>query len=556
MSITQTAPGAQEELPDSPWTPAAVRAAGVEGLARVLADVGCLLEELATQPGDLFEVQGAQRRALTNLMVSEQVIRGAQDALEARTVVALAEVTRRDRTREARDAAAHETSAVPSQAALDEQADGRTRRDHSLITRCSPSASGSSLASDRRLVGSLPKMLNALATRKVSAQAAYAVAGTTAVLDDEQRHRVDEALAERLPDLDGLGVRGWRDEVTAVMMELDAEGALLRHRRARRTRSVSVTPGDHGMATFSAYLPALDARLLHKRLSLEAERRRAQGADDGHSAVMADALVDTVLSREGAMDAVELDVGVIITDRALFRPDCGDPAQIEGYGPVPAEAVREQLRAATSPPADPAADPFGAEGEQTRAVLRRLYTHPATGELVAVESRGRAFPPAMAKFLTWRDTSCRGPFCNAHTRQHDHIVPYASGGATSVDNGQDTCAHCNQKENDAWSVERIEDPDHPGHRVEWTGHSGITRVTTPTRLVRPQPPPDGGPSAGSPAPPGPDEPAVPADSGAPCTTSPVAVRAGRPIRSRAWRANVQRLLARRAEVLAEDDGAD
>ena len=119
-----------------------------------------------------------------------------------------------------------------------------------------------------------------------------------------------------------------------------------------------------------------------------------------------------------------------------------------------------------------------------RAVIRRLYTHPTTGELVSMDYRARAFPPAMARFLTWRDTSCRGPFCNASIRQHDHVKPSARGGPTSLDNGQDACLHCNQKEEDALEVERVEDPERPGHRVAWTGYGGTTRTTTPSPLVK------------------------------------------------------------------------
>ena len=495
MSITKDAPDAAEEFPSSSWSPEGVRAGGVEGLAQLLGDVGHLLEELAKDPGDLFETRGMTRSSVVHLMHSEQVIRGAQDALEARTVVALDAVTRRDRTDAAHDEAAHEGSAVPSSKVLGEQAHGIARRDHSLITRCSPSAAGSSLASARRLVASMPTMFTALATRKVSAQVAYAVSGATSVLDDDQRREVDAILGERLPFLDAAGVRQWRAEVATAITELDPEGAAVRHQQARKERSLTLTPGQHGMANLTAHVPAIDAALMHKRISLEAERRRAEGADEGHGALAADALVDTVLGRDGAMESVELDVGVIITDRALFRPDAGDAAQITGYGPVPAEAVRAQLRAATAPPKDADQDPLGAEGPEARAVIRRLYTHPTTGELVAVESRARAFPPAMARFLTWRDTSCRGPFCNAQSRQSDHITPYARGGPTTADNGQDTCGHCNQKEENTLRVERVDDPEQPGHRVAWTGHSGVTRVTSPRPLVRPARPvgtrPDG-----------------------------------------------------------------
>ena len=98
-------------------------------------------------------------------------------------------------------------------------------------------------------------------------------------------------------------------------------------------------PGQHGMATLSARLSAIDAARIRKRFSLEAERRRAAGARDGHGALMADAFADALLGHGDAAGPGILDIGVIITDRALFRPDAGEPAHLEGYGPVPAEAV-------------------------------------------------------------------------------------------------------------------------------------------------------------------------------------------------------------------------
>src|SRR5690625_7324633 len=107
---------------------------------------------------------------------------------------------------------------------------------------------------------------------------------------------------------------------------------------------------------------------------------------------MADVLVDTILGRDDQMDPTTLDIGLIITDRALFRPDDGEIAQVEGYGAVPAEAVREQLRAALRDPKTAQEDRYGPDGPTVRAVLRGLYAHPASGELVAVESKAKVFP--------------------------------------------------------------------------------------------------------------------------------------------------------------------
>src|SRR5690625_720632 len=185
------------------------------------------------------------------------------------------------------------------------------------------------------------------------------------------------------------------------------------------------------------------------------------------------------------MDPTMLDIGMIITDRALIDPGAGDIAQIEGYGPVPVDCVREDLRAALREPADLQDGPIGPDGPDLRAVLRRLYTHPTTGELVAVESKARAFPKAMARFLAWRDTVCRGPHCNAVIRQSDHIRSIARGGKTSIDNGQGLCAACNLKEQMAREIERSQGS---GHRVRWTSNAGLTRTTTPTSLTLPAPP--------------------------------------------------------------------
>ena len=287
---------------------------------------------------------------------------------------------------------------------------------------------------------------------------------------------------------------------------------------------MTVRRGEHGMATVTAHVTALDAALVRKRLSLEAERLRSSGDRRGHQAIQADTFVDTLIGRSESMEPVTLDIGVIITDHVLLDPGAGDLAQIEGYGTVPAEAVRESLRGPLDAIGGTADDPLGPEdslgpdeplgpdGPALRAVLRRLYEHPRTEELVAVESRARAFPPALARFIRLRDRTCRGPHCNAPIRHIDHIRPHAAGGSTCLDNGQGACAFCNDKEQQLASVERVGDSTVDGHVVEWITRLGTRRRTRPARLrsagdaprssssssppppnapdARPEPPPD------------------------------------------------------------------
>ena len=461
-----------------------LRQAGPAALAEMLGDLAHLLHRIAGDPGATFDLDGAARDDFSGVLGSLHACSAALASLEARAAISLRDATRRDRHAAARDEAAHEGGAEPSRTRTDEEADSATAGDLSLITRRSPHMAGRTLASAQRLIEVLPRMMQALCAGTISSDVAYTVAGAVSVLEPELARDVDRELAGRLPELDGAGTRRWKDAVAAIADELDPEGVTLRHRRALRQRHVTLTPGQNGMATLSARLGAIDARRLHKRLSIEAERRRAAGAREGHGAAMADAFTDALLAvHPQAAAGGALDIGLIITDRALLRPDSGDAAHLEGYGPVPVEAVRAQLRAALTAPEDPTDDPHGADGPALRATFRRLYTHPTTGELVAMDSTARAFPPAMKQFLSWRDTTCRGPFCNAAVRQSDHIVPVSRGGPTSLDNGEGLCAHCNRKEISTARVERVEGPQLPGHHVEWTGHSGTRRVTSATSLV-------------------------------------------------------------------------
>ncbi|PRC55558.1 HNH endonuclease, partial [Mycobacterium sp. ITM-2017-0098] len=75
---------------------------------------------------------------------------------------------------------------------------------------------------------------------------------------------------------------------------------------------------------------------------------------------------------------VDVTLNLVMADTTLFGgDDC--PGYVQGYGPVPAHVVRHLL-------SDAVAD------ENAKATLRRLYRHPRSGELVAMESRARIFP--------------------------------------------------------------------------------------------------------------------------------------------------------------------
>ena len=433
-----------------------------------------MLSALTGFPQELFAPADPSAEAFRDVIGSLHSLRSAIDALETRAVVALADSLTLRRQAEARAHAAQEAGEETPPAQLLRAASREAAREVSMLTRRSPASASRSLAARRRLVADMPVMLSALADSQVTTEDAYRTARSFAPLTPAQRREADRLLGERLPYLDGAGSEEWADGRAAAISLADPDGEARRHQHAKRERHVTVRRGEHGMATVTAHVTALDAALIRKCLSLEAERLRTAGDRRGHQAIQADTFVDTLIGRSGSMEPVTLDIGVIITDHVLLDPGTGDLAQIEGYGTVPAEAVRESLRDPLNAIAGTDEDPLGPDGPALRAVLRKL---------VAVESRARAFPSALARFIRLRDRTCRGPHCNAPIRHIDHIRPHAAGGCTCLENGQGVCAYCNDKEQQLASVERVGDPAVDGHVVEWTTRLGATRRTRAAALT-------------------------------------------------------------------------
>ncbi|UPO78114.1 HNH endonuclease signature motif containing protein [Arthrobacter sp. Helios] len=112
--------------------------------------------------------------------------------------------------------------------------------------------------------------------------------------------------------------------------------------------------------------------------------------------------------------------------------------------------------------------------DQAQVTLRRLYLEPATGELVAMDSKARYFPPALARLIRSRDQTCRTPWCDAPIRHIDHIRPHAEEGPTSYANGQGLCEACNHaKEAPGWKARATDAPGqrHTVRTITPTGHS-------------------------------------------------------------------------------------
>ncbi|MDP9116520.1 MAG: HNH endonuclease, partial [Actinomycetota bacterium] len=127
---------------------------------------------------------------------------------------------------------------------------------------------------------------------------------------------------------------------------------------------------------------------------------------------------------------VSVQVNLVMTDQALFGVGTSpeEPATLIGGGTIPAALARRLL-----------ADASGEAG----VFIRRLYTHPTTGRLAAMDSQSRCFTANQRHFLLLRDQSCRTPWCDAPIRHADHIAPVEDHGQTTIENGQGLCEACN-----------------------------------------------------------------------------------------------------------------
>jgi 5-methylcytosine-specific restriction endonuclease McrA len=212
------------------------------------------------------------------------------------------------------------------------------------------------------------------------------------------------------------------------------------------------------MSYLTGFLPVAQGVAVHAALTRHADTLKATGDTRTRGQIMADTLVERVTG-QAAAPAVPVEVHLVMSDRTLLGGD-DVPARLMGAGPVPA-ALARTLVAGTGKAADAA-----------RVWVRRLYTSPATGDLVALDSRRREFTGMLRDFLVIRDEVCRTPWCDAPIRHADHVVRASEGGATSSDNGQGLCEACNYaKEAPGWSAATSRaGPRHPVTVRTPTGH--------------------------------------------------------------------------------------
>ena len=336
--------------------------------------------------------------------------------------------------------------------------------------RVSPSEGSRRLNTARDLRLDLPRTLTLLASGDIHDYTAQLIVAELRPLSRELRHRVDAELEQA-----GMAAMPPR-EAQALARKLvgraDPEAAVRRARTARSDRRVTCRPAPDTMAILSGLLPVEHGVACFAALKAHTDRLIAGGDPRTRGQLMADTLVQRLTGHTSAA-AVPVEVQIVIPVEALLDEHSAEPAEVPGYGPLPAELVHELLDRA--------------EGQSW---WRRIFTAPTPAggrTVVEVDRRRHRFPGRSARrfarhaarIIQARDRCRRDPYCTAPIRHLDDIVRYAEA-ANPCGNGRGVCERGNYvREMPGWTIELIDDHPHTTITTTPTGHSYLSRAPNP-----------------------------------------------------------------------------
>ena len=302
-----------------------------------------------------------------------------------------------------------------------------------------PVRGGTLLGLATALVHEMPYTLAALESGALSEWRATLIVRESACLSAHDRRLLDARLCQDQSRLRGWGNARVAAEAKKIAIELDVAAVVDRAAKAAEDRCVTIRPAPDAMTYVTVFLPVKQGVGVYAALTQAAN---TTFDDRSRGQVMADTVYERVTGRPAA-GPVPIEVGLVMADTTLAGDDDA-PVWLKNYGPIPASLARDLAIGA-------------ALSDEVKATIRRLYRHPDSGQLVAMESRARIFPKGLARFLATRDQTCRTPYCDAPIRHSDHARPHRAGGSTSASNGLGACEACNYaKEASGWSVRTTE----------------------------------------------------------------------------------------------------
>ncbi len=277
---------------------------------------------------------------------------------------------------------------------------------------------------------------------------------------------VDARVASKIK---GQSWAAFRRTLRRAIVAANPDVVLAEHAAAMKQRWVEkIDFHDTVMSQLLIKMSAIDAQTVWLGLDataiqLQADAKTAGLMDEGIDAYRSDALVvwanhaladPKAPRRHGRRHQVQF-----VTDLPSLLGAADNPADLLGFGPIPAALVRDR-----APDAD----------------WRRLVVDPVNGHLLDYGSAIYRPPAELKAYLLARDRTCRFPGCNtrATSCDIDHNIPAPRGNTSSTN----CCCLCHRhhqlKTFGGWTVQLK-----PDGSCLWTSPSGRQFVSDPPPQV-------------------------------------------------------------------------
>ncbi|UOY03941.1 HNH endonuclease [Blastococcus sp. PRF04-17] len=355
----------------------------------------------------------------------------------------------------------------------------------------------------------LPDTEGALARGELDVARAAALADALGHTSPELARAVEVRL---LPEALELSVSKLRARALELLLELDAAAADARREEARHSADVFLQPGQDGMATLGAELPADEAAEAYAQIDQLARMAKADG-DARPIARIRTELFSLLLRRPGGPDQHGVAAHLTVTAVLGSLEGAGTRAGSVNGLAITAAHTRDLLARIGALGLQTPQD-----GSLTFAITDtdgRLLATTTVAELLRAATRGCAehdtgdcgcpvlgvpgstdrYAPSRRQetFVRTRDRTCRMPNCGQRVgwADLDHVVPHSCAGETACTNLCCLCRSDHRLKTFARGWRFVMDPDGTLHV---TTPSGVTRTSRPPGLRKPPPePPPGEP---------------------------------------------------------------
>ncbi|MGO2052739.1 HNH endonuclease [Glutamicibacter sp. BW80] len=324
-----------------------------------------------------------------------------------------------------------------------------------LARKQSPNGYRSYLVNCRILAEDTPYLAECFSRGELTEAQVLAVLTPLQEVKAERRTEFDATFCDNPDMFESQGPKQLTDTVQRFTLAHASDDQCRKMKQADTKRHVRFSKGKN-CVRISGTLPVVAGTALQMHLRQESFRLKKQGDLRTREQIKADLLCTYLLAGRPEKLPLQLHVGLIMTDKTLLLGE-REPAYMEGYGYVPPQYARELIAGNSIGNEQSFAEMESAKAQEhldrleTLADVTRLYTAPGDGELIAMDSKARAFPEKLRRFVRIRDRHCRTPFCDGLVEETDHVLQHHLGGPTDSDNAAGRCPTCNKaKEKPGW----------------------------------------------------------------------------------------------------------